>query len=125
MTQKHGCVIVLDDEVLSVGHNYHTTHMFHSYSIHAEVDALRKLNKKKYKYLFCRMELYVVRIGSGRFINTLKYSKPCEGCQCAISKYGIQKVYYSTNWEYEEMLKSILKDQKEEVSCEDDATIDL
>lgn len=106
MTQKHGCVILLDDEILSIGHNYRTTHMFHTFSIHAEIDALNKINKKKYKAVFHKMEMYVVRIGTGKFSNVLKYSKPCQGCTNAILKYGIQKVYYSTNWEYEELLRT-------------------
>lgn len=107
MGHKHGCVIVLDDEILSIGHNRHCTHMYHTFSIHAEVDALNKINKKKYKNLFSRMELYIVRIGNGKFNQVLKYSKPCEGCQNAIQKYGINKVYYSTNYEYEEFLKNL------------------
>jgi len=107
MNQKHGCVIVLDDEVLSMGHNYHSTHMYHTFSIHAEVDAINKINKKKYKHMFPRMELYVVRIGTGQFQGTLKYSKPCEGCQNAIKKYGICKIYYSSNYEYEALRKKM------------------
>lgn len=113
MAHKHGCVIVLDDEVLSVGHNFHTEHMYHSFSIHAEVDALKKINRRKYKNVFSRMELYVVRIGCGKFEGTLKYSKPCEGCQKAIEKYGIQKIYYSTNYDYEERLKEIMTSESE------------
>jgi deoxycytidylate deaminase len=118
MTHKHGCVIVLDDDVLCTGFNVHTIHMFHSYSIHAEVDALKKLNKKKYKNLFHKMEMYVVRIGAGRFEGTLKYSKPCEGCQKAIQKYGIQRVYYSTNYDYEKRLKIFMEEENVSNSCD-------
>jgi deoxycytidylate deaminase len=112
MSQQHGCVIVLDNEIISVGHNRHTKQMFHCYSIHAEVDALSKINKKKYKTMFSKMEMYVVRIGKGIFSETLKYSKPCEGCEAAITKYGVQKVFYSTNWEYEEILKAMQQRQE-------------
>lgn len=118
MIHKHGCVIVLDDEILCSGFNFHTEHMFHSYSIHAEVDALKKLNKKKYRNSFNKMEMYVVRIGAGKFEGTLKYSKPCEGCQKAILKYGIHKVYYSTNYEYEERLKIIMEEENGSASCD-------
>jgi deoxycytidylate deaminase len=105
MTQKHGCILVVNGEILSEGFNHHFTHMCHKFSIHAEADALHKA--KRYKHILGDAELYVVRIATGKFDNCLKYSKPCCGCQEVILKYGIKKVYYSTNTEYEMLWKNI------------------
>jgi len=99
MGQKHGTVIVLDGEIIAEGHNRETTHMFHAFSVHAEVDALNKLNKTKFRHVFAKMEMFVVRIGPMSYNYALKYSKPCEDCQNAISRYGIKHVYYSINHE--------------------------
>lgn len=100
MTHQHGCVIVLNGEVVSEGYNRVATHMFHSYSVHSEVDALQKA--KYAKHLLADAEMYVVRIAPSKFGHCLKYSRPCTECQMAIAKYGVKRVYYSTNYEYEE-----------------------
>jgi deoxycytidylate deaminase len=111
MGHKHGCVIVKDNTILAEGYNHFFTHMCHKFSIHAEVDAINKA-KKKYKHLFTDVEMYVVRIGTEKFNHCLKYSKPCCDCQQAIMKSNIKRVYYSTNYEYETMLRQILCDPK-------------
>lgn len=93
MTHKHGCVIVIDDEIISEGYNHFFTKMCHKYSIHAEVDALNKARKKtRSKNVLADAELYVVRVGRD---GCLKYSKPCEDCQCAIEKMGVKRIFYS------------------------------
>ena len=48
-SHRHGCVIVKDGAILSEGFNYHTNHMEHHFTIHAEVDALMRLPGKKKK----------------------------------------------------------------------------
>lgn len=101
MTHKHGCVIVYCGEIISEGYNHFFTHMCHKYSIHAEVDAINKA--KKMRHILPDCEMYVVRIGTERFNHCLKYSKPCTSCTAAINKYGIKKIYYSTNSEYERL----------------------
>jgi deoxycytidylate deaminase len=104
MTHKHGAIIVKNDDIIAEGHNHHFIHMCHKFSIHAEVDAMRKAKKIHNLY---ECELYVVRIGPRSFDHCLKYSKPCCDCQKAILKHGIKKAYYSTNSEYDAMLKNI------------------
>lgn len=98
---KHGCVIVKNNEIIAEGFNHTNTHLYHKFSIHAEVDALSKLPHNK-KYL-SDCEMYVVRINS-KFTNSsknwLKFSRPCEGCSKAIHKSGLKKVYYSINEDY-------------------------
>jgi deoxycytidylate deaminase len=101
MTHKHGCVIVKDNTIIGEGYNHHITHMCHRFSCHAEVDAINKV--KRARVSFNETEMYVVRIGSHKFNHCLKYSKPCCDCQRAIEKYGIKRVYYSTNAEYDDI----------------------
>lgn len=101
--QRHGCVIVRDDEIISEGFNCKDVHFSHSYSIHAEVAALSKLSKKNRKFM-SQCDLYVVRIGRDSMGKPLKYSKPCNDCMKAIHKSGVRKVYYSSNKEFEQMM---------------------
>lgn len=100
--QRHGCVIVKDNEIVSEGYNHTHTHLYHKFSIHAEVDAISKMKHNK-KYM-SQCDLYVVRIGTDNMGNPLKYSKPCKDCIKAIEKSGIRKVYYSSNIEFEQMM---------------------
>ena len=110
MTHRHGCVVVVNGDIVSEGYNRATTHMFHSFSLHSEVDALNKL--KKTKHILIDAEMYVVRIASSRFDHCLKYSKPCTGCQDVINKFGVKKVYYSTNTEYERVWEREMNTKK-------------
>jgi deoxycytidylate deaminase len=100
---RHGCVIVRDGEVIAEGFNYHSKHLEHKFTVHAEIDALLKL--KKNKKLASECELYVVRIGTDLMGCPLKYSRPCEDCTAAILKAGIRKVYFSTDEEFNNQLK--------------------
>jgi len=92
MGQKHGCIIANQDGIISIGYNHSTMHMYHLFSMHAEVDALRKIKKN---VDLSNAELYVVRIGPASLGHPLKMSKPCAACSEAIKKRGIGKVYYS------------------------------
>jgi len=106
MGHKHGAIIVHKGKIIGTGHNYYMA----DYSIHAEVSALSCI-KGKYKHLLPNCELYVVRIGPGRFNNPLKYSKPCCNCQNTILKNNIKKAFYSTNYEYDDLIKNICVSQ--------------
>jgi len=100
MTQKHGAIIVYKKKIIATGFNYNINNL---YSIHAEMDALACI-KKQDKHLLPECELYVVRIGPSRLDNPLKYSKPCYNCQNSIRKYNIKKTFYSTNYEYDDII---------------------
>lgn len=102
---RHGCVIVLDNDIVGEGYNYHTEHMEHQFTIHAEVAALMQFPGKKKKIL-TECELYVVRIGTDGMGQPLKYSKPCVNCTRAILKAGLKRVYFSTNSEFDNMIKN-------------------
>ena len=92
MAQRHGCVVVLNGEIISSGFNHRCNHMFHRFSCHSEVDALRKIKRNMD---LSAAEMYVVRIGPESAGNPLRMSMPCEGCTRAIVKAGIGRVYYS------------------------------
>lgn len=101
LVHKHGCVIVYNDTIISYGHNKKNNSL-KNFSIHAEVNAINRLNKKyKSKKIISNCSLYVVRIRNGfSKEDILKMSKPCIGCASKINKIGIKKVYYSVDNNY-------------------------
>ena len=104
MNHKHGAIIVHKKKIIATGYNDMFSKFSHDYSIHAEVNAIYSL-KGKLKDILHECELYVVRIGPNNYNNPFKYSRPCSKCQNAINKFGIKKVFYSTNYEYDEIIR--------------------
>jgi deoxycytidylate deaminase len=96
MSQKHGCVVIHKNKVVTTGYNKQVE-PFSLTSIHAEVNALMKAKKILNRSELKQAKLMVVRIGTNSMDNPLKYSKPCKVCQSFIDKFGIQLVYYSTS----------------------------
>ncbi len=91
---KHGAVVVRGGSVISVGINKnrnHPTvvsseHIKTHCSVHAEIDALRKVKNAK------GATIYVARVnrkGQDRL------SRPCDRCHDAIRDAGIRKVVYT------------------------------
>lgn len=109
MNHKHGAILVHKKNIIASGYNHYNNNL----SIHAEVAAISQL-KGKEKKLLCECDLYVVRIGPGRFYDQLKYSKPCFNCQRFISKKCIKKIYYSTNYDYDVTIANFLERVKNE-----------
>lgn len=101
LVHKHGCIIVYNDTIISYGYNNKNVSL-KNFSIHAEVDAINRLNKKyKSKKIINNCSMYVVRIRNGfNEEDELKMSKPCMGCASKINKIGIKKVYYSVDNDY-------------------------
>lgn len=106
LSHKHGCVIVYGDEIISRGYNKKCSSL-KNYSIHAEIDAINRLNKKyKTKKILSKCSLYVIRIRNGFNFSDddthdcLKMSKPCMNCASKINKIGIKNVYYSVDDNY-------------------------
>tara|TARA_Y100000389_G_scaffold85451_2_gene82185 strand:- start:4102 stop:4716 length:615 start_codon:yes stop_codon:yes gene_type:complete len=101
LVHKHGCIIVYNDTIISYGYNNKNVSL-KNFSIHAEVDAINRLNKKyKSKKIINNCSMYVVRIRNGfSEEDELKMSKPCMGCASKINKIGIKKVYYSVDNDY-------------------------
>ena len=99
---KHGAIIVYKDTIISSGYN----HYIKGNSMHAEVSAISKINKK-YKGILNECDIYVVRIGPNSFNNPLKYSRPCLDCESLIIRYNLKNVYYSTSYEYDNIRGNI------------------
>jgi len=91
---KHGAVIVKGGRVISIGINKnrnHPTvvsseHIKTHCSVHAEVDALRKVRNAK------GATIYVARVNKR---GQDRLSRPCDRCHTAIREAGIRKVVYT------------------------------
>jgi|UniRef100_A0A6C0BRD1 deoxycytidylate deaminase len=115
LTQKHGCVIVYKNEIISCGYNFKinnnvqyktdlssyvtpihfqdecsTEHYACGFSVHAEISTIKKVKNKD----LSKCDMYVVRIGP---FSNFKYSHPCKICADYIKQKKIKKVYYSVN----------------------------
>jgi deoxycytidylate deaminase len=97
MIQKHGCIIVYKNKIISSAYNIMP--MKYKDSVHAEINAISKI--KHLQHLFKDCELYIVRIGQNSMEYPLKYSKPCQHCANFIVSKQIRKVYYSINYEFD------------------------
>lgn len=110
MFQKHGAVIVYKKNIISTGFNSYNFNSKNNFSIHAEIVAINNAIKNKYKKVLNECKLYIVRIAPECYdctnSNLLKYSKPCLNCQKYINKFNIDKVYYSTNYEFDKLSNS-------------------
>jgi|APGre2960657423_1045063.scaffolds.fasta_scaffold135940_1 deoxycytidylate deaminase len=104
MNHRHGAVVIHDGKVVAEGYNHESSGMKHQFSIHAEVDALSKVRKLSKAFL-AECEMIVVRIGPQTFKNALKLSMPCTRCKNYIERLGIRKVYYSTNDEFDDVVR--------------------
>lgn len=108
MQHQHGCVIVYNDkEIVAEGYNHvRNLNMEHIFSIHAEMEAIKKLRqimRTKDKNFINKCKLYVVRIGTKSMDYPFKLSAPCPHCTHAIHSVGIPRVCYSvSNDEFEE-----------------------
>lgn len=120
LTQKHGCVIVHRNEIISCGYNFKienrskykegvatsyihpvhfndvssTDHYACGFSVHAEISTIKKVKNMD----LSNCDMYVVRLGP---YSNFKYSHPCKMCSEYIEKSRIKKVYYSVNCEFE------------------------
>ena len=97
MLQRHGCVIIYKNKSIATGTN--TTVYTCGFSIHAEVDAIKKAKKVLTKSEMKNSKLIVVRIGQDSMDHPLKYSKPCPSCMKCIKNNGIKQIFYTTNFE--------------------------
>ena len=91
---KHGAVIVRGGSVISTGINRFKNHpkivspehIKKHCSIHAEVDAIRKVKDAK------GATIYVARVGKK---GNQTISRPCNYCYDAIKRAGITKIVYT------------------------------
>lgn len=95
LLQKHGCVIVYKNSIISSAVN---TEHCGSCSAHAEINAINKIKHRRKIMSLCKM--YVARVGTPSMGYCTKYSRPCEECSKRIAACGIGKVYYTTHHEF-------------------------
>ena len=95
----HGCVIVKGGVIISTGYNNYSKGKYRSiHSMHAEMDAIRKL-PPLYKSRMISIDLIIIRINKE---GLLRNSAPC--CKClehlsrmnSKTKYRLRHIYYST-----------------------------
>lgn len=92
MLQRHGCVIVYKNQVLTKTVN--TKPSGFNSSSHAEINAIKSI--KGFPHI-SQCDMYVARIGTDGMCAPLRYSKPCARCTALIKWYKIRRVYYSVN----------------------------
>lgn len=107
MRSKHGSIIVKNGKIISQGYNrYVGINWSHNseiqgkgrgkYSIHAEEDALNKVDPMK----LSGASMYVIRWSSCPGDSLFMNSMPCLKCEKKIRKamerYGLKSVFYST-----------------------------
>lgn len=97
MLHRHGAVIVRNGVIVGKGFNHHVDYFHHSFSLHAEVDAIMDLRKKyaaecRSKKWIRECRLYVVRVSGTQ---ELRLSQPCRNCRKCIEGIGIPVVMYS------------------------------
>lgn len=74
-----------------------------NYSVHAEVDAIYDVIKK-YKNHGCERILRECSLYVIQYTDKLRNSMPCNNCCKVIEKYGIRRVYFSTETFNEKMI---------------------
>lgn len=90
---KHSACVLKGDKILKIGINrYFKTLNYENnnikLSIHAEIDALFKMNQKFTK----GTDILIIRLGNH---GKLKNSRPCNSCIDKLKQKGIRKAYYS------------------------------
>ena len=114
-THRHGAIIVDEStgKIISKGYNRMTNNQKHLLSIHAEMDALRKI--KTFRNRYNNLSMYIVRYDS----KELKYSKPCLTCACNIKRFGIKRIYFSFHDAYNDRVTGY-NDKNIKISCQAD-----
>lgn len=113
--KNHVCIIYTKKKILSVGVNYN----LQNGSIHAEMDAVRRLPKNKTNKIL-KINMFISRISnenqnlsknqshSKSNFDYFKLSKPCHHCLtymasiCMIKKYHIDRILYTTDTNIED-----------------------
>lgn len=105
MNHRHGAVVIHNGKIISEGYNRECQEFKEQFSVHAEVDALLKIRKLG-RHVLSQCDLIVVRIAPSSMEHAMKLSMPCCKCRPFIERLGIRRVYYSTNDEFDEVLRS-------------------
>jgi tRNA(Arg) A34 adenosine deaminase TadA len=94
---RHVAGIWWRNRLMAVGMNRRKSHTIQqgfghrSAHLHAEMDAIKNFRKKLPLRELHRATLVVVRIRAGQLAN----SKPCSGCERALERWGVRRVWWS------------------------------
>lgn len=105
MNHRHGAVVIYNGEIIADGYNRECSEFKEQFSVHAEVDALLKVRKMG-KHILSQCDLIVVRIAPSSMDHVMKFSMPCCKCRSFIERFGIRRVYYSTNDEFDNLVNA-------------------
>ena len=101
MEQKHGCVVIHNNEVVAQGVNEHIYNQEdrNVFSIHSEQSALScLLAMKNHNHNFIKnCVVFVARVGPVSKGYPIRLSKPCKRCQTLLHKVGIRRVFYTVD----------------------------
>lgn len=132
MRSKHGSIIVKNGKIIAQGYNrYVGINWSHNnevkgrnsgkYSIHAEEDALHKVDPMK----LSGASMYVIRWGSDPDDPLFMNSMPCMKCEKKIRKamerFGLKNVFYST--EMDITVNQLMMFPKKEEKKEDEEVV--
>jgi deoxycytidylate deaminase len=118
LNHKHGACLMTGNKIVSIGFNKYIRQdiindKLVKFSMHAEMDALCKLDKVK------GMDILIIRIGNDL---KLKNSRPCNSCINKLASRGIRKVFYSNEcgnivFEYIDDMEKIHYSSGERIRC--------
>jgi len=86
---RHGCIVLSGKNVLARGVN-HTRKNIGTLSIHAEMDALWKIQNAN---LYDNLKAVIVRVSK---TGVLGNSRPCPMCMNALRQHGVKTIVYSS-----------------------------
>ena len=103
--QKHGCLIVKSNRLLSASTNTFRNHSqyvkaYNHCSFHAEVNAMRRLIPygRSCRPSIKNATLFIARINNK---GEARLSKPCNSCQSMIDSFNIRKIVWTDNLDRE------------------------
>jgi|688.fasta_scaffold21766_2 deoxycytidylate deaminase len=112
LQHKHSACLMKHDKIITIGYNkYVKENNVVRFTIHAEIDALCKLDKKLIK----GHDILIIRISKSC---NLKNSRPCNSCIEKLKRRCIRKVYYSN--EYGNIVCEFLEDMHKLHVCSGD-----
>jgi len=86
---KHGCVVMSGKNVIAKGNN-HERNKVGTLSIHAEMDAIWRMDSDQYS----NKKAVIVRLS--KRATKLANSRPCSICMGLLKQHGITTIAYST-----------------------------
>ena len=96
MSQRHGCLAVINGKIFARGYNSYYKSSLNEQeccSCHAEQDVLRQCIRHIKKPDRVRINIYIVRCRDGVY----RKSEPCYSCYTEMKRFNIKNIIYSTN----------------------------